>query len=83
MIAINETLCPECNGSLIYYDRVKRILLIKKQFVKHIYIRRFKCIKCDSFHRELPNSLLPYKQYEAEGYKRGHRRTHNIGYVEF
>ena len=29
-------------------------------------IRRFRCQKCGAVHRELPNFIFPYKQYDAE-----------------
>ena len=31
-----------------------------------IVIRRLRCTICGSLHRELPEELFPYKQYEAE-----------------
>lgn len=47
-------------------DYVKRI--VKEQYgIKHtIYVQRLICKQCGSLHRELPDNLVPYKQYDAE-----------------
>ena len=66
MIVINKTESPICGGKLIHYDRVKRIVRTKRRQTRYIYIKRFKCSECGSMHRELPNFIFPYKQYEAE-----------------
>lgn len=31
-----------------------------------VYVRRFRCQKCGSYHVELPDCLLPYKHYQTE-----------------
>ena len=66
MININESACPVCGGELKYYDQVKRIVRTKGRASKYIAIRRFLCVKCGKIHRELPDYIFPYKQYEAE-----------------
>lgn len=66
MINNDESTCPICGGNLKYYDKVKRIVRTKNQVVNYIQIRRFQCEKCCAVHRELPEEILPYKQYEAE-----------------
>lgn len=66
MISSNETLCPKCGGSLKYYDSVKRIVRTKYGRKKRLSVRRFRCCKCNSIHREIPDVIFPYKQYEAE-----------------
>lgn len=34
--------------------------------VDRLRIRRFYCSKCDAYHNELPDCLVPYKHYDAE-----------------
>lgn len=66
MISNNELKCPKCGGNLKYYDSVKRIVRTKGRFTKKVIIRRMRCVCCGSLHRELPDFMLPYKQYEAD-----------------
>lgn len=66
MISINDTKCPICNGNLQYYDHVKRIVRTRWKKINYIFLRRYRCQKCHAVHREIPDSILPYKQYEAE-----------------
>ena len=66
MISNNESTCPKCGGTLIYYDSVKRIVRTKKRNTRKIIIRRMKCSDCGMLHRELPDFILPYKQYESD-----------------
>lgn len=66
MIKIGETVCPNCGNSLKYYDKTKRIVRTKGRKSKYIKIRRVKCNKCRTIHRELPDDIVPYKQYEYE-----------------
>lgn len=66
MIAENVAVCPRCGGQLKYFDSVKRVIRTKARKTEWIDIRRLRCIGCGSLHRELPETLFPYKQYEAE-----------------
>jgi len=66
MINNNESTCPKCGGQLKYYDSVKRIVRAKYGHKKKVDIKRFRCCKCHSIHRELPDFIFPYKQYEAD-----------------
>ena len=66
MIHVNKTVCSKCGGSLRYFDTVKRIVRTKSRITKWIEIRRFRCSICGAVHRELPDELYPYKQYEFE-----------------
>lgn len=66
MIGVNETVCPKCGGKLNQYDKVKRIIRTKGRVTNWTTIRRLKCPECGKVHRELPDSIFPYKQYEAE-----------------
>lgn len=66
MVSNNQSVCPKCGGQLKYYDSVKRIVRTKRRKTRKVIIRRMKCEKCGSLHRELPEFILPYKQYEAD-----------------
>lgn len=66
MIRKNISVCPKCGGELRYYDSVRRIVRTKARITKWVNIRRLRCSVCGSIHRELPEELFPYKQYEAE-----------------
>lgn len=66
MVNNNQSTCPKCSGQLKYYDSVKRIVRTKRRITKKVIIRRMKCEHCGSLHRELPDFLFPYKQYEAD-----------------
>lgn len=43
-----------------------RIVKTKKGVKNYIYIRRMKCQKCGKIHRELPQHVLPYIQYDKD-----------------
>lgn len=66
MITNNESTCPYCGGEIKYYDSVNRIVRTKRRITKKIKIRRLRCLNCGAIHRELPDFIFPYKQYESE-----------------
>ena len=66
MINENSSKCPKCDGTLKYYDSVKRIVRTKYNGRHTINIKRYKCVECKSVHRKIPNYISPYKQYEVE-----------------
>lgn len=66
MVKQNECICPKCGGELKYYDSVKRIIRTKRRVTNYISLRRLRCKSCNSIHREIPDDIFPYKQYEAE-----------------
>lgn len=66
MISNNESICPKCGGQLKYYDSVKRLVRTKYGHKKKVIVPRLRCIQCRSIQRELPDSIFPYKQYEAD-----------------
>jgi uncharacterized Zn finger protein len=86
MIHKNELVCPKCGGKLKYYDAVKRIIRTKNRITRHIKLRRFQCGSCGALHRELPNFLFPYKQYEVEvirGVIDGYITPDTLGYEDY
>lgn len=66
MVSTGMSVCPRCGGKLKHYDSVRRIVRTKNRTTYHVRLRRLRCAKCGTFHRMLPNTLLPYKQYEVE-----------------
>lgn len=66
MITNEQSACPKCGGALTHYDTVGRIVRTKARMTEQIKLRRSRCAKCRALHRVLPETVLPYKQYEAE-----------------
>ena len=86
MVSNNESTCPNCDGKLKYYDKVNRIVRSKRRSTKWITIRRMKCQVCGGLHRELPDDIFPYKQYEAEiirGVLEGFITPETIGFEDY
>ncbi|MEY8515374.1 DUF6431 domain-containing protein [Lachnospiraceae bacterium 29-84] len=86
-MVMNKVLaCPDCEGSLRYYDRVLRMVRTKGGVIVYFKIQRLRCTGCGRTHRELPESLFPYKQYEAEiieGVLEGIITPNTIGYEDY
>lgn len=61
-----KVICEKCGTKLKYYDKVSRIVRTKGRKTTYISIQRFKCPGCGSIHRNLPDYIFPYKQYEAD-----------------
>jgi rubredoxin len=86
MVAYDKTACPSCGGCLKSYDRVQRIIRTKGRATRHEEIRRMRCSICGTVHRELPDYILPYKQYESEvirGVLEGFITSDTIGYEDY
>lgn len=86
MVSADKTICPKCGGQLKYFDSVKRVLRTKARRTEWIEIRRLRCIECGALHRELPEELYPYKQYEAEvirGVLEGLITCETLGYEDY
>lgn len=66
MVKVGQANCPKCEGGLKYYDTVRRIVRSNHRNTKRLYIRRLRCERCRSTHREIPDNIFPYKQYESE-----------------
>lgn len=66
MVHTDVSVCPKCGGELKYYGMVPRIIRTKNRATFWVKIRRLRCCKCGSYHREIPELIFPYKQYEAE-----------------
>lgn len=59
-------ICPDCGSPLRLYDQVTRKIRSEYGKIEEIKIKRFRCEKCAKTHRELPNYLMPYKQFKTE-----------------
>ena len=70
MTISNSSSCPDCGGYLKYYDKVSRIVRTEGGKKRWIKLKRFKCKICNRLHRELPDYIFPYKQYDGTIIKR-------------
>lgn len=66
MVDEGVRICPLCGGELVHYDRVKRLVKGKYGERSFIFVNRCFCKGCQSYHREIPRVVFPYKHYEAE-----------------
>lgn len=62
----HSSVCPICNGDLIYRDRRPRVRKHEGGEKEWLLLRRLKCSSCNTLHTELPDCLAPYKHYETE-----------------
>lgn len=86
MVYINWNACPKCGGKLKYYDSVQRRVRTKGRAVELLEVRRLRCAACGALHREIPDSIFPYKQYEAEvirGVLEGLITPETLGYEDY
>ena len=86
MIRVGEQTCPKCGQVLEYHDTVRRIVRSKGRLTKTVYIRRLRCQVCNGLHRELRETIFPYKQYEAEvirGVLEGFITSDTLGYENY
>ena len=81
-----QLFCPNCGGRLKYYDKVSRIVRTKARKSRWIKVQRFRCCHCGRIHRELPDFIFPYKQYETEiirGVLEGYITSETLGYEDY
>ncbi len=86
MVTNDRAVCPKCGGELRHYDTVDRIVRTKARRTEWIKLRRLRCVKCRTLHRVLPDTLFPYKQYEAEvirGVLEGLITCETIGFEDY
>lgn len=78
--------CSACGRPLKYYDSVPRIVRTKARKTRQVKVQRFRCLHCGEIHRELPDYIFPYKQYETEiihGVLEGFITCETIGYEDY
>ncbi len=56
--------CSRCGETAKYYDTVKRFVRVEYGEQRVLYVERYICVNCRFIHRNLPDTLLPYKHYE-------------------
>lgn len=86
MVVAGKQICPCCGGKLRYYDKVKRVVRTKLRKTSQIEIRRLRCAVCGAIHRELPEVIFPYKQYDAdviEGVLEGFITCETLGFEDY
>lgn len=86
MVSSDTSTCPKCGGELKYYGMVPRIVRTKNRNTEWVKIRRLRCTGCGALHRELPDTIFPYKQYEAEviiGVLEGLITCETIGFEDY
>ena len=66
MIFGESIICPSCGQDMRYYDSVKRTVKGRANSKRVIKIKRYRCHICSRVHRQLPNYIFPYKQYDSE-----------------
>lgn len=82
----NEKICKRCKSPLIKYGTVKRKIRIENGDSIYIKIQRWKCNKCGTIERELPDCIIPYKQYRKdiiEGFRQGSFSTDDIPFEDY
>ncbi len=78
--------CPSCGEPLKYYDSVPRLVRTKGRETRQVMVKRFRCTGCGEIHRELPDYIFPYKQYETEvirGVLEGFITCETVGYEDY
>lgn len=86
MVSNDKSICQNCGSKLKRYDKVSRIVRTKGGKTSWIEIERFRCPVCGQIHRELPDYIFPYKQYEAEvirGVLEGFITCETYGYEDY
>lgn len=57
-------ICPDCHSPIRIRDSKRRLIKLSSGEKLYINLRRYKCLRCNNIHTELPDFMLPYKQYE-------------------
>ncbi|MCD8119686.1 MAG: DUF6431 domain-containing protein [Lachnospiraceae bacterium] len=86
MVSDKQSICPECGGQLKYYDKAVRVVRGRRRQTQRIKIRRLRCENCGRYHRELPDFIFPYKQYDADvirGVCEGFITPDTIGFEDY
>lgn len=66
MVTNGTSNCPTCGGALKHYDHVRRFIRTKGGVKHEFKMRRLRCVVCNRLHRELPDFMIPFKQYDAD-----------------
>lgn len=86
MVSDEKLTCRNCGSRVKRYDNVSRIVRTKGRKISWVKVERFRCPVCGQIHRELPDYIFPYKQYEAEvirGVLEGFITCETYGYEDY
>lgn len=86
MVSDEKLTCRNCGARVKRYDNVSRIVRTKGRKTSWVKVERFRCPVCGQIHRELPDYIFPYKQYEAEvirGVLEGFITCETYGYEDY
>lgn len=86
MIFSKESACSYCDGELIYRGSVPRLTKSKAGSKNWIELDTYKCTRCGSVHRLLPDFLMPYKHYTRDvidGVLNGYISEETLGYEDY
>lgn len=81
-----ERICPKCGSILKHYDSVYRVVKSKYGEKRKVRVSRLKCPTCKTIDRQLPDYILPYKQYEVDiilGVLEGIITCETLGYEDY
>ena len=67
ILSKESSLCPICGGALKVHGTCTRKVRYGDCIHKY-HLRVLKCQCCGKTHRELPDSLIPYKRYGVEAF---------------
>ena len=84
MYTKDKTYCPACGAGLIPHGWCERKLIVSEE-TKVFSLRVSYCQKCCRSHRELPDSIIPYKRHSVEDYAQVYdtqRGKHGCGCVD-
>ena len=63
--------CPNCSAPLSGYDLRRRKSIDTEGRSQIVYVRRLRCAGCGRLHTEIPDFMLPYKQYTKAAVEEG------------
>lgn len=86
MVYEGEKHCPICAGELRSYGHVHRTIRGKEGKKETITIRRLRCVKCHTVHRELPKRAIPHLYYDRNiivGVSNGWITPETLGFEDY
>lgn len=57
-------LCPTCNYEMKIRDSKRRYIKTESGQKIPINLKRYYCSRCNKLHTEIPDIIIPYKQYK-------------------
>lgn len=78
--------CKYCGGELLSRGCVKRLIRGENGSKTQILINRYSCKECGKWCRELPDNVVPFKQYTKDiidGFVNGDLSNDDIEYEDY